>query len=56
MNSLVFEIENKMAEARQGGGPKAIERMKSKGKKLPRERYAHVFRIHKPLDVGFREI
>lgn len=38
MDSLVREIENETAIARQGGGPKAIERMRSKGKKLPRER------------------
>ena len=39
MSSLVQDFESKMAQARQGGGPKAAERMRSKGKKLPRERY-----------------
>jgi len=39
MDSLVQEFETKVAEARQGGGPKAADRMKSRGKKLPRERY-----------------
>ncbi|KAL9713154.1 hypothetical protein Ac2012v2_004395 [Leucoagaricus gongylophorus] len=38
MNELVKDLEQKMVAARQGGGPKAAERMKSKGKKLPRER------------------
>jgi 3-methylcrotonyl-CoA carboxylase beta subunit len=38
MNSLVSDIETKMATAREGGGAKAAERMRSKGKKLPRER------------------
>lgn len=39
MDSLVSEVETKIAQARQGGGPKAAGRMRSKGKKLPRERY-----------------
>ena len=39
MDSLVHEVETKMAEARQGGGSKAADRMKKQGKKLPRERY-----------------
>ena len=39
MSSLVQDFESKMTQARQGGGPKAAERMTSKGKKLPRERY-----------------
>ncbi|KIJ69943.1 hypothetical protein HYDPIDRAFT_104614 [Hydnomerulius pinastri MD-312] len=38
MNALVADLKAKIAEARQGGGPKAQERMRSKGKKLPRER------------------
>ncbi|KXN92290.1 putative methylcrotonoyl-CoA carboxylase beta chain, mitochondrial [Leucoagaricus sp. SymC.cos] len=38
MNELVKDLEIKMAQARLGGGPKAAERMRSKGKKLPRER------------------
>lgn len=39
MDELVADVEQKIAEARLGGGPKAVERMRSKGKKLPRERY-----------------
>lgn len=38
MDALVAEFEAKIAAARLGGGPKAAERMRSKGKKLPRER------------------
>jgi 3-methylcrotonyl-CoA carboxylase beta subunit len=38
MDSLVADVEAKMAEARLGGGAKASERMRAKGKKLPRER------------------
>ena len=39
MDTLVKDLESKLAAARQGGGPKAAARMKSKGKLLPRERY-----------------
>lgn len=39
MNSLIADLEAKMAAARLGGGTKAVERMRSKGKKLPRERW-----------------
>jgi hypothetical protein len=47
MDSLVHEVETKMAEARQGGGPKATDRMRKQGKKLPRERYVTlVLSIH----------
>jgi len=38
MNTLVADVEAKMAEARLGGGAKAAERMRAKGKKLPRQR------------------
>ncbi|KAI6163155.1 carboxyl transferase [Pisolithus thermaeus] len=38
MDILVTDLKDKLAQARQGGGPKAAERMRSKGKKLPRER------------------
>jgi len=38
MDALVADFEAKTAAARLGGGAKAAERMKSKGKKLPRER------------------
>ena len=38
MDALIADFEAKVAAARQGGGAKAAERMRSKGKKLPRER------------------
>lgn len=38
MDILVVDLKSKLAQARQGGGLKAAERMRSKGKKLPRER------------------
>lgn len=38
MDNLVKDLEEKMSAARQGGGTKAAERMRSKGKLLPRER------------------
>ncbi|KAF9057914.1 carboxyl transferase [Panaeolus papilionaceus] len=42
MDELVKDFEQKIAAAREGGGPKAAERMKTKGKLLPRERLAKV--------------
>ena len=39
MDELVRDLEVKMATARQGGGTKPAERMRAKGKKLPRERF-----------------
>lgn len=38
MDALVADLDAKMGAVRQGGGPKAAERMRSRGKKLPRER------------------
>lgn len=38
MDTIVADLQTKLAHARQGGGPKAAERMQSKGKRLPRER------------------
>jgi 3-methylcrotonyl-CoA carboxylase beta subunit len=38
MDELVSDLETKIAQAKEGGGTKAQERMRSKGKKLPRER------------------
>lgn len=38
MDALVADLEFKMAQARLGGGTKAVERMKKQGKRLPRER------------------
>ena len=39
MDNLVADLESKLSAVRQGGGLKAVERMRSKGKKLPRERF-----------------
>lgn len=41
MDALVGDLELKLADARLGGGEKAAERMRGKGKMLPRERYIH---------------
>ncbi|KAI0722169.1 carboxyl transferase [Cerioporus squamosus] len=49
MDNLVADLEAKMAVVRQGGGPKAAERMRSKGKKLPRERLALLLDPHTPF-------
>ncbi|KAG8926705.1 hypothetical protein FRC02_008720 [Tulasnella sp. 418] len=38
MNELVADLQNKLAEARKGGSPKEIEKLKKQGKKTPRER------------------
>jgi 3-methylcrotonyl-CoA carboxylase beta subunit len=38
MDELIADLDEKLAQAREGGGTKAAERMRSKGKKLPRER------------------
>jgi 3-methylcrotonyl-CoA carboxylase beta subunit len=38
MDQVVADLDEKLAAAREGGGTKAAERMRSKGKKLPRER------------------
>jgi len=38
MDLLVADLEANLERSRQGGGPKAAERMRSRGKKLPRER------------------
>jgi 3-methylcrotonyl-CoA carboxylase beta subunit len=38
MDELVADLESKLAHAKEGGGSKAQEKMRSKGKKLPRER------------------
>ncbi|KAI5893983.1 carboxyl transferase [Schizophyllum commune H4-8] len=49
MDALVRELEEKLADARQGGGPRAAERMRSKGKKLPRERLSLLLDKHTPF-------
>lgn len=38
MDRLVEDFEAKVADARKGGGAKAAERLRAKGKMLPRER------------------
>ncbi|PSR71848.1 hypothetical protein PHLCEN_2v12349 [Hermanssonia centrifuga] len=49
MDTLVADLESKLAAARLGGGQKAVERMRSKGKKLPRERLALLLDPHTPF-------
>jgi 3-methylcrotonyl-CoA carboxylase beta subunit len=38
MDELVSDLEGKIKHAQEGGGTKAQDRMRGKGKKLPRER------------------
>jgi len=45
MDQVVVDLDAKLAAAREGGGAKAAERMRSKGKKLPRERYRTLFSL-----------
>lgn len=49
MDLLVADLEAKLEHARQGGGPKAAERMQSRGKKLPRERLSLLLDPHSPF-------
>ncbi|EIW61766.1 carboxyl transferase [Trametes versicolor FP-101664 SS1] len=49
MDSLVAELEGNLAKVREGGGSKAADRMRSKGKKLPRERLALLLDPHTPF-------
>ncbi|KAG6903394.1 hypothetical protein C0995_005417 [Termitomyces sp. Mi166 len=49
MDELVADFEAKMAKARAGGSAKAAERMRSKGKKLPRERLGLLLDPHTPF-------
>ncbi|TFK68181.1 carboxyl transferase [Pluteus cervinus] len=49
MGEMVKDLEGKLAAARLGGGPKAAERMRSKGKKLPRERLSLLLDPHTPF-------
>lgn len=46
MDLLVSELEDKLANARLGGGSAAVEKMRSKGKKIPRERLALLLDSH----------
>ncbi|KAH7334703.1 carboxyl transferase [Rhizoctonia solani] len=49
MNALVSNYEELVNTARQGGGAKSQERMRSKGKKTPRERIALLLDPHSPF-------
>ncbi|KAG6834664.1 hypothetical protein H0H93_008202, partial [Arthromyces matolae] len=49
MDELVADIDGKLAKARAGGSAKAAERMRSKGKKLPRERLGLLLDPHSPF-------
>ncbi|KAH8998246.1 carboxyl transferase [Lactarius hatsudake] len=49
MDEVVADLEAKLAKAREGGGEKAAERMRNKGKKLPRERLALLLDPHSPF-------
>ncbi|KZT72689.1 carboxyl transferase [Daedalea quercina L-15889] len=49
MESLVADIDDKMATARLGGSEKARERMRKAGKKLPRERLSLLLDPHTPF-------
>ncbi|CAE6374913.1 unnamed protein product [Rhizoctonia solani] len=49
MDALVSNYEELVGAARQGGGAKAQERMRSKGKKTPRERIALLLDPHSPF-------
>ncbi|KAF7352509.1 Carboxyl transferase [Mycena venus] len=49
MDQLVADLEAKLAAARLGGGAKAAERFRSKGKKLPRERLSLLLDPHTPF-------
>ena len=52
MGALVEDLESKLAAARQGGGPKASARMKSKGKLLPRERCGRLRAVTACIQCG----
>ncbi|KAF8756373.1 Carboxyl transferase domain [Rhizoctonia solani] len=49
MDALVSKYEELVGAAREGGGAKAQERMRSKGKKTPRERIALLLDPHSPF-------
>ncbi|KAJ7780924.1 carboxyl transferase [Mycena metata] len=49
MDALVADLEAKLANARLGGGAKAAERFRSKGKMLPRERLNLLLDPHTPF-------
>ncbi|KZT62260.1 ClpP/crotonase [Calocera cornea HHB12733] len=49
MDALVSELDSLTAQARQGGGKKAMDRMRAKGKMLPRERVASLLDPDSPF-------
>ncbi|KAJ7368659.1 carboxyl transferase, partial [Mycena albidolilacea] len=49
MDALVADLEAKLANVRLGGGAKAAERFRGKGKKLPRERLSLLLDPHTPF-------
>ncbi|KAK0206840.1 carboxyl transferase [Desarmillaria ectypa] len=49
MDDLVTNLNAKLARARLGGGEKAAERMKSKGKRVPRDRLNLLLDPHTPF-------
>ncbi|TDL21132.1 carboxyl transferase [Rickenella mellea] len=49
MDNLIASLESELSDARLGGGTKAAERMKGKGKMLPRERLAALLDPHTPF-------
>lgn len=49
MDELIADVEQKTADARLGGGSRAVERMRSKGKKIPRERLDLLLDPHTPF-------
>lgn len=49
MDTLVGELDTLTAQARLGGGKKAMDRMKSKGKMLPRERINALLDLNTPF-------
>ncbi|KAK0461816.1 carboxyl transferase [Desarmillaria tabescens] len=49
MDELVTDLNAKLARARLGGGDKAAERMRSKGKRVPRDRLNLLLDPHTPF-------
>lgn len=49
MDALVADLDAKLANVRLGGGDKAVQRMRTAGKKLPRERLSLLLDPHTPF-------
>lgn len=45
MDALVSDLEKHLATARLGGGHKALEKMRARGKKVPRDRFVLIIPI-----------